>query len=698
MSLSTHIFGVRHASVQEVLRAVPALKVVPPHEENGWVWFNLSPWDVDAEVLLAAMHEFSGPVLLASLYQFEAWTLRLAGEGQLPFGICYEFSKLLLEPEALLESESPFPPPPAEPLGEPLPLDAEFFQPEREAAMRAGQGSPLEVLLATSERLGLPVPREVVEDLQEEKPDLVPDAFADWLTDEILDALETFDIPHDVEEVEGVLLGDWVSDGELEMPEGNLPRFLICLGFTHGLTEWLDKVSEGDEGPLDELGEAQALREDLDHILRHSAKRAPQPVEGGPVEVPLADLDLLVRVGWFCSHMVGAVIGFELPEGETLDAYPATLDWTPKGRGARMPIYPGDFLEFEEERKDIAGVLATLPNGSKLTLWFGDDTYPVARQCYSGMLEGGRWIIAESSPAVDAQTLREAMDLARAIQRKAALHVHNQEEFAQACAMSLETGNVEESLPTLSGSQVQGSEDALFEMAVALFRMRFRQQWDTTQVQQDERQEAIGYFEELDAMFDKMEVPHLPELIYEGEGRKYYRPNLDAMDFNEDRDQAMAALQRCEAVAVLAGFTPSGSLFCSTRPFDFMRLYLPRDRQALLIESAGQMGMMARSLYTAFSDGAIVFTTSAVNVPSVPHRGIVVRHVDDPALDKLVAEHGEGRRRLEKQGRVAVAFDDTLPSLAAAMDRFFFRMEGRAEEAPTRPGTRAGRGVAPEQK
>jgi hypothetical protein len=691
MSLSTQILAVRNASVHEVLRAVPGLGSVPSHEENGWVWFNLSPWDVDSETLLGAMHEFAGPVLLASLYQYEAWTLRLAGEGQLPFAICYEFSKILLDAEDdLFDLEnSPFPPPPSEPLGTPLPAGDDFFQPAR------GEGgdkpSPVERLISTPHRLGLPVPQEVIDDLQDEKPELVTDAFADWVTDEILDALESFDIPHDVEEVEGVLLGDWVSDGELEMPEGNLPRFLICLGMTQGLVEWLDKVAEGDEGPLDELGEAQALREDLDHILRHSAKRTPQHIEDGPVDVSLRDLDLVVRVGWFCSHMVGAVIGFELPEGESLEGYPATLDWTPKGRGARTPIYPGDFLEYEEDRYDIATSLGTLPDHTRLTLWFGDDTYPVARQCYTGELTGGVWHISAASPPVSAETLRAALELAESIQRRAPLAVAGAEEFDQACKMSLETGNVEESLPRLNGNVVEGNSDALFEVAVALFRLRFAHQWDTAQVQQDEKQEAIGYFKELDEMFVRMEVPHLPELVHDGEGRKYYVPDIESMDFNDDREQALAALQRCEALALVAGYQPAGNLYCSSRPFDFMRLYLSPDRSAMLIESAGQMGMMARSLYTEFDDGTALFTTSAVNVPSVPHRGVLVRQVDDPALDKLGTEHEDGRYRLARAGRKPKVFDAALPELAKAIDRFFFRMEGKATEAPQIRSPRAGR-------
>lgn len=262
--------------------------------------------------------------------------------------------------------------------------------------------------------------------------------------------------------------------------------------------------------------------------------------------------------------------------------------------------------------------------------------------------------------------------------------------------MSVDTGNVEVALPSLDGLRVNGSDDALFEVAVALFRMRFQHQWDTSQVQNDEREEAIGYYQELDAMFDKMEVPHLPELVYEGEGRRYYRPNVDAMDFNEDREQALAALQRCEAVAILAGYDPAGSLYCSTRPFDFMRLYLSRDRLSMLIESAGQMGMMARSLYSQLNEGGVLFTTSAVNVPSVPHRGVLVRLVDDPALDKLAAEHHDGLCRVAGQGLTPQPFDPALPALAKSLDHFFFRMEGRAEAPPARKGPKAPRGVPQE--
>lgn len=680
MSMTLQVFAVRNATRAEVLQVLPELKSADGHEENGWAWFLVSAWEAPSDRLVEALGALPGPALLATLHDYECWTLRLHGEGRMPFGVCYEFGRLLLDDSGESSEHSLIrePLPPETPLDVAVPPGDSFFAPPWGAEKSTGAAT-LGMFLETPDRLGFPFPEELASTLRREKPEDAIDSLIEWLADEIIDALEEFGIPHDTDEVDAVLLGDSVTDGELDTPEGNLPRLLIAVGITESWTAWLAEAESDEGGPLDELGEAQALREDLNHILRHSAKRAPQPLRGTPILLAFEDLDFLVRVGWFCSHMVGAAIGFELPPSHVLEQYPYALDWTPKGRGARTPIYPGDFLEFQEDRNAITKVLASLPEETVLTLWFGDDTYPVARQCYTGPIERGVWRIEASTPDLDADVLRDALAFARAIQRGEPLRVKDLDEFKEACNISLMTGNVEDALPRLNGLTIAGNEEARVEIAVALFRIRFHAQWDTEDIQKDEMREAIGYFEELDELFGKMVIPFKPTLILEGNGRHFHEPDLIRMDFDGNRERALQAMERCAALVRAAGYEPCGTLFCSSHPFEMMRLYLRPERDALLVEVIGQLGAVSRDMYSRLEGGLMLLTTSSARRQSLPHRGVLVRRVDDPSVDKLRQDHEDGLRRLAPQSGNPVPFPTALTELAQSVEDLLFRMEGEGQ-------------------
>jgi hypothetical protein len=262
------------------------------------------------------------------------------------------------------------------------------------------------------------------------------------------------------------------------------------------------------------------------------------------------------------------------------------------------------------------------------------------------------------------------------VQRNEPLTVASREEFEQACEISLQTGNIEEGLPTLDDLTVVGSEDSRIEIAVALFRLRFAAQWDTAAVQQDEMKEAIGYYEELDEFFDRMSVPFKPEVIFAGEGRNYHEPELDRMDFNGNRARALQALERCADLARHAGYQPAGALLCTTHPFEFVRLNLNKDRTVLLVELVSQLGGVARELYTEFQSGTVLITSSSQRRYSLPHRGVLARSVDDPAIDRLTREHEAGLRHLGAQAGPLKTFGATLPEIAEAIERIFFRIEG----------------------
>lgn len=689
MSISYHVFAARNTTPEQAAEVIPALQGLPCHVEHGWVWYQVPPWDFTADALADAMAGLPGPVLLATLHDYDCWTLRLHGEGQLPFAVCFEFSRLLLddEPDDPLQEVRDHLSTPEEPIAGSLQFEDAYFS-TRSAKATGKVEDAIAALLQRPAELGLPVPEDIAEELRSENPDEIVDAFLEWICDEILDALDEYGIPHDPDEVDAVLLGDAVSDMELEAPDGNLPRLLLALGLTEDVADWVARLSEGDEGPLDELGEAKALRADLEHILANSSKGKLVPLEGGPLSLELDDLDLLVRVGWLCSHMVGCAIGFELPPGHTLDDFPLAFDWTPKGAGARTALYPGDFLELEEDRSEILKVLKGLPDGTQITLWFGDENYKVARQCYAGPRMNGLWHITECSPSVEGGVLREALGFARILQRNEPLLVHSREEYDAACALSARTSGGIQALPELEGLTIVGDDDARFEIAVSMFRLRFQDTWDTSKVQGDEQQETVGYLGDLHDMLERMAIPFREPALFEGAGRMYYSPDIEAMDFDGKRDTALLALERSRERVLSQGYRLVGDLFCVAHPFEFMRLYRSPDGIALLIEAVGQLGVGYRHLYSNLGGTGALLTTTAPNRASAPHRGLLVRQADEAALEALDGEHREGLELLARKGISPAVLPNTVEALCPLIEDLYFRMEGVSPEAPATDGVR----------
>jgi hypothetical protein len=123
-----------------------------------------------------------------------------------------------------------------------------------------------------------------------------------------------------------------------------------------------------------------------------------------------------------------------------------------------------------------------------------------------------------------------------------------------------------------------------------------------------------------------------------------------------------------------------------------MRFYLPPDRRSLLIETVSQLGAVCRDLYTEFEGDAALVTTSSFRRNSLPHRGLLVHTVDDPAMATMGAAHEEGLRRMAATCGAPKTFGATLPELARDIERLLFRMEGAGTmpevESPSRPGRR----------
>jgi len=176
-----------------------------------------------------------------------------------------------------------------------------------------------------------------------------------------------------------------------------------------------------------------------------------------------------------------------------------------------------------------------------------------------------------------------------------------------------------------------------------------------------------------------MAVPFKPTVILEGKGRRYHEPDLLRMDFDGNRDRAMQAMERCAALVRAAGYDPAGTLFCSAHPFELMRLYLRPERTTLLLEIIGQLGAVSRDMLTRFENGLMLLTTSSARRKSLPHRGVLIRLVDDPAIEKLRQEHEEGIRRLAPLAGAPLPFSPALAELAQGIEDLLFRMEGEGQ-------------------
>jgi|CXWL01.1.fsa_nt_gi hypothetical protein len=219
-------------------------------------------------------------------------------------------------------------------------------------------------------------------------------------------------------------------------------------------------------------------------LARHLASRPPQPIDGRPVRLPIADLVRLVRIAWLCypyTHPGLRISRERVPQWPDIEDVEISVDELGSCVSFRFHEQPADALK---PLSAFSAQLGQRIDGSILEVICARPGHggPLGAQHWRGVVHAGQWEIEAASPPVDAATLTEALALVAALEGGRRLRARDELE-AQSIAE-----RVQRNLADYFGSNAllrDGAElslrrrdNALFEHIVArVFWMRYAAVW-----------------------------------------------------------------------------------------------------------------------------------------------------------------------------------------------------------------------------
>jgi hypothetical protein len=182
------------------------------------------------------------------------------------------------------------------------------------------------------------------------------------------------------------------------------------------------KDVEGLEDDEETDDEEEVSAADVADVQSRTARFAPGPVIGGPVEVPLGKIARVARIAWMCHPYTQPTIRISFPQavidlGEVEDVVARR-----QGRELQLAFAnTGQAAGAQDAMLAVAKQLVGLPDGCVIEL----DTArsgnlvgprPVGLLRFRGEVAAGAWRIDAAFPPVGADLLREALAVAEALE------------------------------------------------------------------------------------------------------------------------------------------------------------------------------------------------------------------------------------------------------------------------------------------
>jgi hypothetical protein len=410
------------------------------------------------------------------------------------------------------------------------------------------------------------------------------------------------------------------------------------------------------------------------------AKLEVEPVSGGPVVVPISDLILPYWIAWVCGE-THPWIGVDCPAE-------FSPDWPGFRKGIKeMKTASGWHIDIEGMNarwsqfghlRQVAELLSGLPDGSSMELACASDDGEgkKGRHRYIGSVSDGKWNIGLTHPAMNAETLRDMLDLVRQGETGTTVRARNDKE-----ADAIATAIVEKDF--LLRETPPQRKDTLFQVAQKdkqlmpfLIARVFAARYPTT-LPMIERDDDLGSW---DALMDKVAEAGASfatgDLVYEGSFAKFTLANLDELpaanhDLIKSNDEWLRG----------SGFQLLGDLN-STQTFQgvFRGYNLPGAPVYAAVIANG-FGSTGFDFYTRFPDGFSLTTSAEEYGTGKVSADKKIRsyrnEVPGKIEDQWQAHLTETATLAERHGNPEPS--GGLPEFAAELDNFFCRMHGIAK-------------------
>ena len=696
MATRVHVVAARGVEREAFVKAFNSFKNLEVEEAGGWVWFMASVWQVSASDLIGVLQTMPGTGFLLTTEDACRWYLSLWKPGEDPFVVCHEFT-LLPDDETEDDAE--------EEEDAELDIDTSSFGVEemsiaipttrKGVQVYADDGffnideedldddedddeddgfyaSHVGSLIQEFEELGTPLPDDLVAAMKDLSYREACKAIVEWQSDQVVSALDRFDVPHDQDEVRAVLTGASVTPAELESDIGNMPRFLAALGFGPEASKWLDQQTS--RGEYDEDEDEDEDENYADAVRDAVADLALTPVAGGPVQVPLEQVGYLFAIGTFCDDQADGILKLAAASSEVMafpdnDEFSVCQEQDESGLTVGFSHCETAFLESPEI---IESWLEKLPEGTVLELATAGPELDAGRLRFRGEINDGIWQVAESHPPVDAKSLRDAIALVDTLESGKPIVARDKAEIKKVLARVDSLADIFMGrIPRVEGRTFQVDEMFRSIIAQLCFRHRHGDVWDLSPMEARENA-SYSQLQDMKQSFDKELLAHAPatdEVILTSGMDTYRRGDLEKLE--QVKASTVAALDKQMQAA---GFELLGDLWSSELPLMAMRCYGNEEVNSYGIAYFGMDDSPPLDFYTRFTDGASLTTTTLEEIYSMRAQKIWYRSSPATAPKGLFKDHQTGLAKLGGQnGREPEPITPSLEGVAKAIAEFSAR-------------------------
>ncbi len=681
MAIRMHVAGIRNVPVSELKTELSGLGNFELHESGGWAWFTVSVWQYSAAELLAELEKLPRAVLLATTEDASRWYLRLRAPGQEPYDLCHEFAMLGhpslsdeshaadMTAEKTADSETPLV---AKAKGEP---GDDFFNEEGDAEDDSEYDERdlvASIVRDKREIFGCPLPEGVEEHLKGLPPGEAMQWLFAWEGAGLIGALKRFGIPHQADAIASIILGESVSEAELDSDVGNLPRLLVALGFGEYFEEWIEETIGGeaaDNGEEHEYDEAYGVEtEIIDAVLDLAESQKPKRVTGEPVALPLASAHAAVYLALFCDP--GAdVVFYVRPASEWPPLDDDGLFEIADDDEGGVYIAPDDpEALFMHEGGEFRKALSRLPDETEINLFTGSVDMESGIHQYRGIVRDRQWRIVEAAPCAAANALRGALELARALVEKTPIAAADQAELNAVLKAAEKDPELDGQKPKHDGLHFRGNRADLTAIAKLLFRHRYRDFWDVREGERADAEEVAEWEELKSGIAEAIGLNDGGPVIIEGATARFIGVDTESLNPPVAKAVAIGEERMREA-----GFAPIGALSAEGAGHTVMCGYVHRESDTYGVVYPDALSETRMDCYTRFSGDVSLTTSTTPGQSSRRAHGIYHRTSTATTVKDLFAEHQRGCAILRERGHVPEPIEPTIEGLARAIDDYLTR-------------------------
>jgi hypothetical protein len=325
----------------------------------------------------------------------------------------------------------------------------------------------------------------------------------------------------------------------------------------------------------------------------------------------------------------------------------------------------------------IADFLRSPASGTRISVCFAAPQQPCTWLWFSGEVAAGLWLIDRTFPAMDQNTLAEAMELARDQES----HEYLLRDAAEADAV-MEAASKDAYLYNMDvkrdGLQVRCEFDGMGFLASLILRHRFRDVWnfrpaiahaatkyqERITMQHAMQRNLARMRRENAAPYDRSNV------IYRGVASIYWAADLASWDKLDARPRL-----DFEAAMSRMNFTHVGDFVCKKLREYVSSYYISPDHLSYGLIFANRFGYAGYEFVSHFENDAHLTTSTSWLANSHPEIESYAQNHPNLNHDQLYERHlwGISRFRLHKQ-TVPAQLPGTLPGLAALFDSMLVKM------------------------